>query len=311
MLQSPDMLVTFEEKYKLWRSWCALDTTEPNSIDQQLSSLLLSDMEYRVLLAARQLGNATLDNLLLRSFLNRGYVALQLLGIRKLTEKNGKHPSRGVISLKRLADDIRKHRSLFTRHNFVCRDHYSYELPLPFDGGLTNGESGFIAHGSPLDLWIRTRARHEQFDRISCKLPTQRLPDDLIDERMLNILDAWLADARIEEFRVQANKFIAHSADSISRQDLQPAMISLDLVTKVHALLIKAESLFVDVLLFPGIRRDATIRIRELGVINALAPDSLEARSSLQQQWDALAKERNEWRIKPESLAELMSKSSG
>ncbi len=301
MLSQAESLAKFEKKYELWRSWCSLDPNEPNSIDRQLFSLLLSDMEYRILLAAGELGNEAVCNPLLRSFLARGYIAIQVLGIRKLTDPSDRNASRGVISLRALVDDIRTHKDVFTRYNFVCRGGHSYDPP---SFGSQSEQPGFVVQGSPLSRWLEANGRHQQFDKISGNSASERSPDDQIDERLLNTVFNWLDDPIIKGLRKQANKFIAHSADAISRGGLIREGVSLSSVAKMHNLLVRAESLLVDVLLFPEVARDATLHMHPLGVIGELAPNTPEARAKLQNIWDVLARERDEWRVGRENLLE-------
>ena len=122
-------LLKFEEKYKLWRSWCSLSPNEPNSIDRQLLSLISNDLQFRVISEARTLGNRTLESPMLQRCLQVGYATTQMIGIRRLTDKDDT-PKRGVISLARLSQDIRKHIECFTRHNYVCHGGHVYEPAL-------------------------------------------------------------------------------------------------------------------------------------------------------------------------------------
>ncbi len=56
-----------------------------------------------------------------------GFVAIQTTAIRRLTERSLEDPSKGVISLRRLVDDIRENRCLITREVYVGVDGLPYD----------------------------------------------------------------------------------------------------------------------------------------------------------------------------------------
>jgi hypothetical protein len=63
-----------------------------------------------------------LNNPLVAEQIIQGYVARQVLGIRRLLDKTS-----GVISLRRLITDMCSNWSLFTRENYVCHDGLPYD----------------------------------------------------------------------------------------------------------------------------------------------------------------------------------------
>ncbi len=83
------------------------------------------------------------------------------------------------------------------------------------------------------------------------------------------------------------------------------AVVTLNLVADIHKLLVKAESILVDFILFPEVGRNTIIRLHNFGVFKTLASDGVEVENKLQQKWDALAKERNDWRVKREDVAAI------
>jgi hypothetical protein len=121
-------LEEYREKRYEWLSWYELRKGEPNTIQQQIFSMMFLDMAYRILASARQNPEQEVafsaQNGLMAHFLDQGYLATQVLAIRKLLDKR-----KDVFSLRRLLDDMADHRDLVTRENYVCYD------GLPFDSG--------------------------------------------------------------------------------------------------------------------------------------------------------------------------------
>jgi hypothetical protein len=118
------------ERYRVkryeWLSWYELRKGDPNTIQQQLFSMMFLDVAYRILASARQSTDQgstfAAQSGLLAHFLDQGYVATQVLAIRRLLDGR-----KDVFSLRRLLDDMTEHRELITRENYVCYD------GLPFD----------------------------------------------------------------------------------------------------------------------------------------------------------------------------------
>src|SRR4051794_22579243 len=71
-----------------WLSWYELRKGDPNTIQQQLFSMMFLDVAYRILASARQSTDQgstfAAQNGLLAHFLDQGYVATQVLSIRRL-----------------------------------------------------------------------------------------------------------------------------------------------------------------------------------------------------------------------------------
>src|SRR3546814_1313959 len=93
--------------------------------------MLWEDMVFRTINECRRLADKSPSqsvgfNRDVASFVDSGYVAKQLLAIRRLTEitKRG-----DAITLPRILDDMKSNADLFTREIYVCHD------GLPFDPG--------------------------------------------------------------------------------------------------------------------------------------------------------------------------------
>lgn len=283
-----------EKRYK-WLSWYELRKGEPNTIQQQIFSMMFLDMAYRILASARQSTEQDLafsaQSGLLAHFLDQGYGATQVLAIRKLLDK-----SKDVFSLRRLLDDMTDHRDLITRENYVC-----YE-GLPFDSdtwktqpqGIEEAMWGDEAPG--LRHFLGSRVRHEMFDKLSGVLPTARQRGDLIKEEVFGKLKNLLVNGTAQKIVLLSNKFLAHAATGDSRGKLAFSGIRLSDVDEVQRAFVRVERAITDVLLFIAIGRQV-VPMRPLGMFKGLEHPyaSVESIKNMDKTWDQLEEERNQW----------------
>src|SRR3546814_15325404 len=90
--------------------------------------MLWEDMVFRTINECRRLADKSPSqsvgfNRDVASFVDSGYVAKQLLAIRRLTEitKRG-----DAITLRRILDDMKSNADLFTREISVCHDGFTF-----------------------------------------------------------------------------------------------------------------------------------------------------------------------------------------
>ena len=120
----------------LWLSWLYTDELHP--IWPTLDTMVWTDVAFRILTAFMSNEENALNNPLIEEALVEGHLATQVLAIRRLVEDS----SKDRISLRALLKDLRRHRNLFTRENYVRCDGTPYEwmkehtpnLPAVFDG---------------------------------------------------------------------------------------------------------------------------------------------------------------------------------
>lgn len=164
-------LTDYLAKRTKWLSWYETGAGESNSLQDQWFSMLHSEMSFRVV---REEGakdpSSMLNAPLVVHLLNSGYFLSQVLATRRLLDSR-----KGVISLRRLIDDIRNNRDLITREVYVSFDGTAYaperpELEIP---GLQPAES-------PISKWNLSRVRQERFDKLSKVFPENRARDDKI-----------------------------------------------------------------------------------------------------------------------------------
>jgi hypothetical protein len=288
-------LEQYREKRYEWLSWYELRKGEPNTIQQQLISMMFLDLAYRTLASARQSTDQgptlAAQSGLLAHFLDQGYVATQVLAIRRLLDTR-----HDVFSLRRLLDDMTDHRGLITRENYVCHD------GLPFDSAAWRSE----VQGVEVQIWgdqapglhrfLASRVRHEMFDRLSGVSPAKRQRGDLIKEDVFNKLKKLLVNSTAKKIVVLSHKFFAHAATTDSRGLLAFSGIKLSDVDEVQRAFTRVERAITDVLLFIAIARQV-VPMPPLGLFKGLehpyaSPDAVTKMDNL---WDKLTAERNQW----------------
>lgn len=252
-----DQLKIFRSKLSEW--WSMIEGDE-QSVWNQIYEMMWMDAVFRTANAARGLAkgyDASSKNYDLSSLIDRGYVSVQALAIRKLMEKAAKKPDKQVISLRRLLDDIRAQRAAITREMYVANDGLPYD-PLPGQGrfleeALARGSSGAWVSGLPLegpDAWSSSERKHEIFDRLSGVSPDKRNKEDLIQEALFVDMDDLLKNSGYQKIKGFVDKFVAHASDSYSRSSVDfPCGFSLDAIRVCHKAICKvAHAISVDIL---------------------------------------------------------------
>jgi hypothetical protein len=219
--------------------WLAnLTGDDLHSIWRQGSSLLA---DYVLFLTLNDLRKNAVQNLHGRSKFNMpvmrllvaGFVVTQATGIRRLTEKQWADPSKRVISLKALIDDIRKNRAFLTRETYLaCRD-------LPFEptrarqsdfDRIRSSDQRFVFEGLDTqgpDAWGESERAHKRFDKLSAVSPSARSRDDLVLAAKFDDLDSKIRGC--EDVCVFVDKFIAHAADTASRTEKRAGDVEVTL----------------------------------------------------------------------------------
>ena len=93
------------------------------------------------------------------------------------------------ISLRRLVKDLKRHRALFTRENYVCYDGtpYDYEAVLKARLIKNSGNWGQVEwvgpRGGPQDDAL-SESLHIQFDKLAGVDPTKRSREDRLPSRL-------------------------------------------------------------------------------------------------------------------------------
>jgi len=290
-------LVAYRAKREEWLQWYELHKDEPNSIQQQIFSMIFIDLAYRTLTEPRR---NTDENLkiaaksgLLAHLLDQCYVANQVLAIRRLLDKRT-----DVISVSRLLDDISANKHLLTREIYVCYN------GLPYDPDLWQTlpqsiEKKIWGIGAPgLGKYLGSQVHHELFDRLSGVLPSQRNRTDLIKDSVFEKLKQRLETSPAKTLITLSHKFFAHAANTSSRNSLEYSGIKLADIAEIHRTIIRVERAITDQLLFIGVARDV-VPMPPLGLMQGLDSPyvSTDSIAKMQEHWDQLTDERNKWSV--------------
>jgi hypothetical protein len=247
-VQDKARLRAFRNKRSEWVGWLERDAC--HNIWSQLHLIMWNDAVYRCLNEARRFASeinptASLSGML-GEFLDRGYLSTQILDICKLTDRSNEGPERGVISLRRLLDDIRNHRDLLTRENFVSYDGLPYDYAAvrqAYFDNLTPAQRGkvrWMATKGP-DAWGISEIKHSAFDKLSGVAPDERTRTDLIHNDVFQTIENWFAVPILRKLRTHRNKFVGHAAGEISRQNapLDRLGVSLDELAEAQRVVVR------------------------------------------------------------------------
>jgi len=236
-VEDKESLALFRLKRQEW--WrCLID--DNYSVSKQILHLLWNDSVFRSYNEARKLSIEKHDDKLglngpLVNLLDEGFVALQIMAIRRLTDQNFYDPNKAVISLLRVINDIGDNLHLFTRENYICFDGTAYE-------GLSHDKDGIN--------WVHWDRKHKNFDRLSGTSNKQRSRHDKLDKKFISSLRSELNACA--DLRTYANKFIAHTSDNPGKVKLTDRQkgITLDKLDEAYKSIVKSGSFLGAVILY-------------------------------------------------------------
>lgn len=305
--------VADRDKLKRYREhaerWLDLLATDEHAISKQLSDLMWHDAVFRVLNEARRLEGADTSSSrapVLAQFIDQGYVSGQVLGISKLVEPSPNVPNtkKGVISLKRVVDELSDNRDLFTREVFVAHDGLPYD-PAPVQRAYLDD---YVArHGDKPAFeametdgpkaWDTSERLHQLFDRLSGIKPDARQREDRLPDQTFDTLLKALDDPVFADIRTLRHKRLAHAADVASRLHAPPkAGLKLDDAARAHRILLGVLQAISAGLLYGGWRASA-IPVAQFDTFqNFSGPLVREDQLvRLRKLWDQIAAERDGW----------------
>ncbi|MEZ4819967.1 MAG: hypothetical protein R3A45_08750 [Bdellovibrionota bacterium] len=228
-----DLLDEYREKRSTWIDWLHMD--DPHAIWSQIYNLAWDDVFFRTINHGRllnsRLGQNKLNSSLIR-LLETGHIASQTSGIRRLVEVNKRYkPDQSILSIRRLIDELEENVDLITRENYVCYDGSPYN-PTPSEDSwlIENGENNFISRIVPNEgpgAWLSSYHRHEAFDMLSIKEPSERSRTDKINTKIFSKLKEHLG--RCGYMKTFNDKFIAHASHPENRKEIPPSQLSITL----------------------------------------------------------------------------------
>lgn len=243
-----ELLTEFREKRSEWMDWLERDVH--HNIWDQIHSMMWNDAAYRSLNEARRFASeenpTAAVNGMFGELIDRGYVSTQVLDICRITDRSNNDPKKGVISLRRLLDNIRNNRHLLTRENFVSYDGLPYDYATAEQAHIESltpeerGKARWVSTKGP-DAWGSSQRIHSAFDELSGVVEDKRTRTDLIHEDVFKTVESWLDAPVLKKLRTHRNKFIGHAADELSRrvEPLDRLGLSLDEIAEAQRIVIR------------------------------------------------------------------------
>jgi len=236
-VEDKESLALFRLKRDEWKR-CFID--DHYSVVKQIEHLLWNDTVFRTFNEARKLSleekndDIGLNNPVI-NLLDEGFVASQVMAIRRLSDPNFYDPKKAVISLRRVIDDIGDSFNIFTRENYICFDGTAYE-------GLSHETDGMN--------WWHWDKKHNNFDRLSGVSSSQRSRNDKLDNKIISLLKSELNACK--DIRTYANKFIAHTSDNSGKAKLtdRQKSITLNKLDEAYKSIVKSGSFVGAVVLY-------------------------------------------------------------
>ncbi|MEG3637619.1 hypothetical protein [Magnetococcus sp. PR-3] len=258
-----------EDRMDVWNDW--LNGNDRHSLKNQLLNLFLNDAIFRALNNGRRMckeheddgGPFVATDGTLGRFINQGYITMQVAAIRRLVEQPSDREERQPISIRRLIKDIKAHRELFTRECFIAYhdapydyEHSEAQMYLETLESRQAGEDpkfkGLETRGS--DAWGTCIKLHELFDKISRTNPNKRERTDTIHDKIFTKLDKSLIFHEINEMVLYADKFVAHAADTTSREfvDADKLQVTLNKIRECQKRILRVTQAVSSELLWLG-----------------------------------------------------------
>lgn len=187
-----------------------------HALSRQITGMLETDLEFRAINHLRGLCNdaGLRQNGMIHALIDDGFIARQVLTIRRITEKYPSPKDREVYSLPRIIGCIEEIRGLLTREVYVC-----------FDGAPYTDEIGNVD--------ARTFVRQCTFDEMTGLVSESRDSQDRIPVKYFESLRERLRNATKSAVHF-SHKFMAHAADPSNRKgDLKLTLDRLEEAYKV------------------------------------------------------------------------------
>ncbi len=287
-------LESYRAKRRLWLSW--IDTDEHHAIWRVLSSMVWTDVSFRALTHfAITDENNGLHNSLLAEALFDGHVATQVLAIRRLMDDGNKD----IISLRRLAKDLKRNFALFTRENFVCFDGlpYDYEAVQQKEMMERAGKGFFWGQTSGPGAHGTSRMAHEQFDKLAGIAPAKRSREDRLPTALLETIESWLDDSGADELAKWSHAFLAHAGGPESRKRIADLMVTTNKITDAIKALARVTEAISAWILFAGGRTNSLMPVAQFNQFDRLDKPIMQAggEADAYKLWHQLSDERNRY----------------
>jgi len=297
-----EKLERFRELKTVWHE--LLHGDESHSLSGQFSDMMWQDAAWRTANEARRFADPDDPTAaiapMLAAMLDRGYVSGQVIAISRLLEVSSpKNPKRGVVSLRRVVDEISQARDLFTREVFVSHDGLPYDWEAARRAeSLPSGSAVRWMESKGPGAWVTAMGQHEVFDSLSRVSPDHRNREDRIADAVFDRLAAAFDDPVFADVLALRNKTVAHAADAFSRSQVKDLRkgLKLDEFAKAHYLLLGVMQVISSTLLY-GHWIGATVPISQSNQFEHLQAAFVQPARlrDLVQFWHAHCSERDGW----------------
>jgi len=274
-----------------WLDW--LEQDESHAILPLIQRMAWNDVAFQFFIhMAENDASSPLRNTLIAEAVIEGHFATQALAIRRLMDTRS-----DVISLRKLLSDLKNHRHLLTRENYVSYDGlpYDYEQAEQRVWLSRVGKGPFWTARSGPDAYNPSKRAHESFDKLAGVTPECRTRTDQIQPFVFDRLSAWLDSSGAAELVHWTNKLLAHSAGADSRRavDLSAAAPTLGKIKDVVRSFARVSQAISQLLLFESGFGDL-VPVAQFDRYEFLSSTAISDgdREKLDRYWDRLADER-------------------
>lgn len=290
----------YQKKRAEWEKLLVGD--EHHAIQDQIHSMIRDDLSFRIFNEAQKIGSknsssCSQNGFLARSML-RGYVLGQGISLRKLTEKNPRDKNKGVISLRRILDDICDSQSLLTREVYVSFDGIPYDWNEAEEGMYNDNPIESVSwRGIPRTYSI-SQIRHQQFDLLSGVKSESRCRWNRIQSSVFDGMKRRLKESNVEDIIGRANKYLVHAADDVSRstENFKNFSVTMNQISTVHCAIIEVFYAICDCILLVSCDSNVIPVLQYNPFENLDKPFvKLGMMSELSQLLDDYTKERDVW----------------
>ena len=245
-----------EMKWELWRN--CLSGKDENSIWHTTVQMTWDTAMFRFLweswnISKQKNPNQPKINHYIYEFILRGYFTTMSAAIRRLIDDYDLRGVKGVFSLTAILKDIGKNREYLTRKKYFQLRNLPYDTEVveKSEQEWLLSHRMWVEEDLPIPVEIDSmpsKNGHSYFDRLSNKTIMNRSPDDIIDERVIDVLKAKLSTCN--DVKVYVKKFIAHAATPDSREkiNIEQYGISLKNIWNAQKLLFEVTQLLAEAL---------------------------------------------------------------
>lgn len=239
-------------------------------------------------------------NTMLFDLLARGYWSHLFLGVRRLLDGGNIAGNNGVNSLRSVVNDIKAKRPRLTRRLYVqhlCNCEYDVEKLDRDEWEAMRASGKLVWWGNPERS--KSHNAHRNFDLLSGVKANERTPEDLIDPKIFDQIEARLT--KLDHICEHVSSHIAHSGNGESRDEKSLENFDMRDAKEVLKSLKQVTDFIAILLVHEGTLGLATYQGDQFEGLDA-AWASTEDLPILADNWDDIERDIGAWSIKPEEM---------